>query len=326
MTTGKDPNLEFWITFLGFEDVTSRRSCEARNFFIYTRKSYANNSNHLKGSRFWIPASALHTLYLVWSLQQHYLLRSLPYRWTRRKSQSWWVWDLDSKQVALPSTGPICQDNDANICRALYFLPTLQTSPDLLRAFTPLSTPRGWGVLHVVASPLPHPQDPRVSSPNPPGPPGGAELRLPHQVAGQLLPQLDTAAQRRLTEGTVQEDLVRLANSKIIAEEAEMLLGMFLPRNLHAWVTGTETWVGRRRLPHRLLLPEVKPLCPRKQTPPICWACPWLRHAQASARFIHSARAFRCVPSGQCLRLERFCACSLPFRDWQYNDNENIEP
>lgn len=80
----------------------------------------------------------------------------------------------------------------------------------------------------------------RLSSPRA-DPPSGAQLCLPHEVAGQLLPQLDAALQRRLTECTVQQDLVRLADSKIVAEEAEMLFGVFLPRDLHAWLPSTET-------------------------------------------------------------------------------------
>lgn len=76
--------------------------------------------------------------------------------------------------------------------------------------------------------------------PPPRDPPGGAQLCLPHEVAGQLLPELDAAPQGRLTEGAVQQDLVRLADSEIVAEEAEILLGVFLPRDLHAWLTRTE--------------------------------------------------------------------------------------
>lgn len=91
-----------------------------------------------------------------------------------------------------------------------------------------------------MASPLQHPTDPLCLLPGPSGPPCGAQLCLPHEVAGQLLPQLDAAPQRRLTEGAVQQDLVRLADSEIVAEEAKMLLGMFLPCDLHAWLTGTE--------------------------------------------------------------------------------------
>lgn len=149
--------------------------------------------------------------------------------------------------------------------------------PGLLSASTSLSTPSGWGVFHVVALALPHPQDPQASSPDQPGPPGGAELCLSHEVAGQLLPQLDTAAQRRLTEGTVQQDLVRLADSEVIAEEAEMLLGVFLPRDLHAWLSGTETWAPercRKRLHYNSLLPEIKHPLPPEVNAPTSWACP----------------------------------------------------
>lgn len=131
--------------------------------------------------------------------------------------------------------------------------------------------------MHVGASSLPHPQDPRASSPDPPGPPGGAQLRLPHEVAGQLLPQLDPAAQRRLTEGTVQQDLVRLADSEVIAEEAEMLLGVFLPRDLHAWLTGTETRAPEariKRFPYSPRLPEIMHPLPPEVNAPTSWARP----------------------------------------------------
>ncbi|KAK1331994.1 hypothetical protein QTO34_007671 [Cnephaeus nilssonii] len=100
----------------------------------------------------------------------------------------------------------------------------------------------------------------------PAGPPGGAQLGLPHEVAGQLLPQLDAAPQRRLAEGTVEQDLVRLADSEIVAEEAQMLLRMFLPRDLHAWRPPTEATGppgGRKHLPH-CPLPAV-PASPGKE-------------------------------------------------------------
>lgn len=127
------------------------------------------------------------------------------------------------------------------------------------------------GVSSGLASTL---QDTRA--PSRAGPPGGAQLRLPHEIAGQLLAQLNAAPQCRLTESAVQQNLVGLTDSEVIAEEAEMLLGVFLPRDLHAWLTGTEaTGPERRRntnLPvHRRrdrLIPERKFPWPRKQTPP----------------------------------------------------------
>jgi hypothetical protein len=59
-------------------------------------------------------------------------------------------------------------------------------------------------------------------------------LRLPHKVAGQLVPQLDATPQCHLAESAGQKDRVGLTDSEIVAEKAEMLLGMFLPGDLHA--------------------------------------------------------------------------------------------
>lgn len=134
-----------------------------------------------------------------------------------------------------------------------------------------------------------------------PGPPGGTQLYLPHEVAGQLLPQLDAAPQRRLTEGTIQQDLVRLADSEIVAEKAEMLLGMFLPRDPHACLAWTEA-TGPGRGNKSLLcspLPAVqassgnKAALARKQTPLFPCLAANLRHSRTSARLIHCARALR---------------------------------
>lgn len=44
--------------------------------------------------------------------------------------------------------------------------------------------------------------------------------------------------QRRLTESAVQQYLEVARGLKIIAEEAKMLLGMFLPGDLHALLHG----------------------------------------------------------------------------------------
>lgn len=123
------------------------------------------------------------------------------------------------------------------------------------------------------------PAGPPRLHPDQPGPPGGAQLSLPHEVAGQLLPQLDAAPQSRLTEGAVQQDLVRLADPKIVAKEAKMLLGVFLPRDLHAWLSRSEPpdQKAAANSPHTAryrqdgLLPEMKNPWPRKQTPHL-WA------------------------------------------------------
>lgn len=139
-----------------------------------------------------------------------------------------------------------------------------------------------------------------------PGPPGGTQLYLPHEVAGQLFPQLDAASQRRLTEGTIQQDLVWLADSKIVAEKTEMLFSMFLPRDLHACLAQTEA-TGPRSGNKSLLyspLPAVlassgnKAPLARKQTPLSPCLSAHLRHSWTSARLIHCARALRGVPLG----------------------------
>lgn len=150
----------------------------------------------------------------------------------------------------------------------------------------------------------------RAGSPAPrprPGPPGGAQLCLRHEVAGQLLTQLDAAPQRRLTEGTVQQDLVRLADPEIVAEEAEMLLGVFLPRDLHAWLAGTEATEppgSSKRFAHSPLPAMVAfsgnktRVAPEANAPilPTCLLVYVTPHT--SARLRHGARALRGVPLG----------------------------
>ena len=148
------------------------------------------------------------------------------------------------------------------------------------------------------------PAGPPRLHPDQPSPPGGAQLSLPHEVAGQLLPQLDAAPQSRLTEGAVQQDLVRLADPKIVAEEAKMLLGVFLPRDLHAWLSRSEPPDQKAaansapyttRYPQDVLLPEMKTPWPRKQTPPsvgLVYVTP------KRERALPGARALRGTPSG----------------------------
>lgn len=166
--------------------------------------------------------------------------------------------------------------------------------------------PYTWWLVWAAASSQPHPPDPprhRLGSAQPssarPDPPGSAQLCLPHEVAGQLLPQLDAAPQRRLTEGTVQQDLVRLADSKIVAEEAEMLFGVFLPRDLHAWLPSTKTTKLQQTPSARPAtgdthFPRIwSSLCPGSKRPRHPRLPASYHHPQASARLSHGARALR---------------------------------
>lgn len=103
----------------------------------------------------------------------------------------------------------------------------------------------------------PHPR------PRPADPPRGAQLGLSHKVAGQLVPQLDATPQRRLAESAIQKDLVGLADSEIVAEKAEMLLGVFLPGDLHACLSHrTHRHQPHFRTPRNLYFPERSPFDP----------------------------------------------------------------